>query len=358
LGLHFACFLAAYGKIKEITMGKTNKYKVISLFSGSGGMDLGFLGGFEVFGQKYRSMPFEIVHASDINKYATKTYNYNFKNLAVTSDIANIELESLPYADVVIGGFPYKLNEPKQNNLYLQMKRVIDHVKPKMFIAENIDSIRDTKKTQDVSSLTKIVKDFSRSGYNVDYKIMKAVEYGVPQTRIRVVIIGRRKDLKGEIVFPPPSHGEKKTSKISSFRTTKDAIGDLENLLDSPEAPQNHTTKDYSKVKFLIGKTHQGNEKEKADKPAHTVRAEAHGNQYAHYNSLDKDLNNTNPLTWRRLTVRECARIQSFPDNYEFPLSQTEAHRQIGNAFPPVLAWHIAKYVTRTLKDIDFNLSV
>lgn len=339
-------------------MVKQRKFKVISLFSGCGGMDVGFLGGFEVFGQKYRTLPYEIVYANDISKQSTKVYSYNFKLPAVTDDIANIVLKDLPEADVVIGGFPYKSMEPATNSLYLQMKRVIDYVKPKMFVAENVDSIRSSKNQNNVSDLNKIVKDFSKSGYDVEYKILKAVEYGVPQTRVRVIIIGRRKDLKGNILFPVQTHGEKKTSKIALYRTTKDAIGDLENLLDDATAPTNHTSKDYSKVKFQINKTHQGNEKEKADKPAHTVRAEAHGNQYAHYNSLSNNLNDDNPETWRRLSVRECARIQSFPDSYVFPLSQTEAHRQIGNAVPPVLAWHIAKYVTRTLKDIEFNLSV
>jgi DNA (cytosine-5)-methyltransferase 1 len=337
-------------------MAKTKKFKVISLFSGCGGMDLGFLGGFEVFGQKYRNLPFEIVYATDKSKQATKAYNFNLPQQAITTDITHLDVKSLPEADLVIGGFPYKATSPDGNSTYLKMKKVIEYVKPKMFVAENVDGIRNTKKTEDTSALETIVKELSKSGYDVEYKILKAVEYGIPQTRVRVIIIGRRKNLKGKIVFPVQTHGEKQTSKLSPYRTTQDAIGDLENMLDSEEAPTNHTTKDYSKVKFLLGKTHQGNEKEKADKPAHTVRAEAHGHQYAHYNSIDIDKDNSNPETWRRLTVRECARLQSFPDNYSFPLSQTEAHRQIGNAVPPVLAWHIAKYVTRTLKDIDFNL--
>ena len=132
----------------------------------------------------------------------------------------------------------------------------------------------------------------------------------------------------------------------------------MKTLLDSPEAPQNHTTKDYSKAKYHPGKTFQGNSKEKETAPAHTVRAEAHGNQYFHYASMGENPDNPNPTTWRRLTVRECARIQSFPDSFNYPVSQTEAHKQIGNAVPPVLAWYVAKALTKTLKDIEFGLEI
>lgn len=336
-------------------------HKIISLFSCCGGMDLGFLGGFKVFNETFSSLPFEIVHASDFSKPTTVTYSHNFNHPSQHLDINDLKVEDLPEADIVIGGFPcqpFSLAGKRQGfeddkgrgNLYLQMKRVIDHVKPKMFVAENVDGLRTKKDEADNYALDQIVADFEKSGYEVEYKVLKAVDYGVPQTRVRIIIIGKRKDLNGKILFPQPTHGKEATGLLKQWRTTKDAISDLEDLLDSSKAPKNHTSKDYSRAKFYPGKKFQGNQKEQADKPAHTVRAEAHGNQYAHYNSIGSDKNNQDMTTWRRLTVRECARIQSFPDSFEFPVSQSEAHKQIGNAVPPILAWHVAKSVLETLK--------
>lgn len=340
------------------------KYKVLSLFSGCGGMDLGFLGGFEVINKKYRKLPYEIVFANEISKHAAKTYLTNFHHTPEIKDINDVELETLPQADVILGGFPCQpfsnsgkregfQDEKGRGNLYLQMKKVIDHIKPKMFVAENVDGLR-THKTEETNTLDLIIKDLSQD-YDVEYKILKAVEYGIPQTRVRIIIIGRRKDLKGKIIFPTPTHSQTKTSKTTAYRTTKDAIDDLWGKIDDPDAPSNHTTKDYSKAKFQPGKPHQGNHKERADRPARTVRAEAHGNQYAHYNSTGTNPRSEDTTTWRRLTVRECARLQTFPDTFTFPVSQTEAHKQIGNAVPPVLAWHVATSVLKTLKEIEFT---
>lgn len=341
-------------------------YKIISLFSGCGGMDLGFLGGFKVYDQNYRKLPFKIVYANEINAKAALTYETNFKHKPEVGDIAELDVSTLPKADIVIGGFPCQpfSNAGKREGfgdgrgtLYQQMKNVIKYVKPLMFIAENVDGLRTHKADNDNSALDVIVKDFSDT-YDVEYKVIKAVDIGLPQTRVRIIIIGRRKDLKGEIIFPQQTHAnEPKTKKLKPYRTTYDAIHDLEELLGTETAPSNHGLKDYSKAKFQPGKLHQGNSKEQADKPAHTVRAEAHGNQYAHYNSVGDNPNSLDTTTWRRLTVRECARLQSFPDNFIFPVSQTDAHKQIGNAVPPILAWHVAKNVLKTLQDIEFNLS-
>lgn len=319
-------------------------------------MDLGFLGGFEVFGEKFRKLPFRITFSTDRDKRTIETYNYNFDHNSHLSDIRELDYSLLPKtADVVIGGFPCTAwsvsgnrggfsDKEKGGDLYLEMKSVIDHLRPKVFVAENVDGLRSKMEDSDGEvkpALDIILEDFRQSGYDVQYQVLKAVDYGVPQTRVRVIIIGVRSDLRLTTRYPKPTH--------SKPRALKDAIGDLENLLDSPNAPANHSSKDYSRAKFYPNKKFQGNQKEQADKPAHTVRSEAHGNQYAHYNSVGKDPNNDDMTTWRRLTVRECARIQSFPDTFVFPVSQSAAHHQIGNAVPPVLAWHIAKSVAEML---------
>lgn len=337
---------------------QTKKHRVISLFAGCGGMDLGMEGGFEVFGQKYGENPFEIVHASDLSLPATLAYNNNFGCQAEAIDIKDLDLDSLPEADVVIGGFPCQPfshagkrggfeDEKGRGVLYQEMKRVIEHVNPKIFIAENVDGLRTQKVKSaksgeaDVSALEQIVQEFSESGYDVAYKVLRAVEYGIPQTRVRVIIIGKRKDLAGDIMYPLTTHGEGKLP----LRTSYDALGDLWDLLDDGTVA-NHATSDYSKAKFRPGSKSQGNAQVPQDRPAQTVRAEAHGNVYAHYKGDAKDMK-----TWRRLTARECARLQSFPDDYVFVGSQTASHRQIGNAVPPVLAWFVARACAQLLDE-------
>lgn len=335
----------------------SEKHKVISLFSGCGGMDLGLEGDFSVFGQDYPGNPFEVVHASDINPSATVSYNHNFASApALNIDINEINVEDLPPADVVIGGFPCQpfshsglrggFDDTKgRGALYQQMKRVIDHVKPKIFIAENVDGLR-TKKVlgvngeADSTALEKVVEDFSNSGYDVAYRVLKAVDYGIPQTRVRVIIIGKRKDIAGDILYPAATHG----ADLLPYRSSKDALEDLWDLLDTGKV-ENHTSKDYSKAVFRPGSKSQGNAQVPENRPAQTVRAESHGNVYAHYKGDPNDM-----LTWRRLTARECARLQSFPDTFIFPVSQSQAHKQIGNAVPPVLAWFIGRTCAKMLE--------
>lgn len=348
--------------VKEVdalnyTPSLRKKHKVISLFAGCGGMDLGFEGGFSVFGQDYAENPFEIVHASDLNLSATVSYNHNFENPAECLDINDLDVATLPEADIVIGGFPCQPfshagkrggfdDEKGRGVLYQQMKRVIDHVKPKLFIAENVDGLR-TKKiagadgvATDVSALEQIVEEFGASGYDVAFKVLKAVDYGIPQTRVRIIIIGKRKDIDSDIFYPSATHGE----GLLPYRTSFDALEDLWDELDK-DTVKNHTTKDYSKAVFRPGSKSQGNAMVPKDKPAQTVRAESHGNVYAHYNGDAADMK-----TWRRLTARECARLQSFPDSYVWPVSQSAAHKQIGNAVPPVLGWFVARACAKTLE--------
>lgn len=318
---------------------------------------MGFQGEFSVFGQNYGENPFEVVFASDISKATTETYNHNFTHASFNTDINDLDVSILPEADIVIGGFPCQpfSNAGKRDGfadnrgqLYLQMKRVIDHVKPKMFIAENVDGIRTKKHGTDVTALDQVVEDFRDSGYNVVYKVMKAVDYGVPQTRVRVIIIGKRADLSDDIYYPAPTHSKDGLGGLRPYRTTQDGIGDLWDVLDAGTV-SNHTSKDYSRAKFYPGSKSQGNAMAPKDRPAQTVRAEAHGNQYAHYRVAD-GFSPDDMTAWRRMTVRECARLQSFPDSFVFPVSQSQAHKQVGNAVPPVLAWFIARACAKSLE--------
>lgn len=324
--------------------------KVISLFSGCGGLDLGIVGGFSYLGKYYEKNPFDIIWANDINERATQTQKLNFPHLnVICGDIKEIlkinceqstsnEKTILPNADVVIGGFPcqdFSFAGKRQGldvqrgKLYQCMTKVIEIIKPKVFLAENVKGLLTWEKGLAIKT---IIKDFSKIGYNVEYKLLNAADYGVPQIRERVIIVGVRNDIKVAINWAKPTHSSN-NKNLKPWVTIKEAIGDLENY----EIHQSLPNYGYSRAKLFAGK--QGNIITKSDKPAPTMRAEHHGNIEFHYNLP------------RRLSAREVARIQSFPDNFVFVKSISDAYRQIGNAVAPVFAWHMAQMIKTILDD-------
>lgn len=329
------------------------KYSVISLFSGCGGLDLGIEGGFSYLGHYYKKNPFKIVWANDINEKATETQRLNFKDInVVCGDITKIldetqngqsslfeEDSRMPQkADVVIGGFPcqdFSLAGKRQGlsvergKLYQSMAKVIENVKPKVFLAENVKGLLSWENGLAIKTIT---EDFSKLGYDVEFKLLNTADYGVPQTRERVIIVGVRKDLNKKIVWAKPTHSANDTHLLP-WVTIRDAIKDLED----DEKHKSLPNYGYSKAKFCPGK--QGNVVTKANKPAPTIRAEHHGNIEFHY-SLP-----------RRLSAREVARIQSFPDDFVFVKSVTDTYRQVGNAVAPVFAWHLAQMLKNLLEN-------
>ena len=176
------------------------KFRVISLFSGAGGMDLGFI-----------NAGFEIVWANDFFKEAVESYKKNVDDRIVYGDITKIDSSEMPDdIDLVIGGFPCqgfsvantkRSTKDERNFLYKEMLRVIDDKKPKFFVAENVKGILSMKKGK---VFEMIKKDFKKLGYDVDAKLLNAAEYGVPQARERVVIIGNRIGVKNP--YPKPTH--------------------------------------------------------------------------------------------------------------------------------------------------------
>lgn len=303
-------------------------YKVISMFSGCGGMDLGFLGGFEFLKQRYPRLPFEITWANDFNKAACRTYRRNIGDHILFGDVWD-HLSTMPKsADVIIGGFPCQdisVNgkragiEGKRSGLYRAMVEAVSTVKPKMFVAENVKGLLMRYNQE---ALATVLSDFKELGYSVTYHLYQAANYGVPQTRERVFIVGV---LDGAVDFspPPPVLDE------SSWITAREAIDDLASL---PETP------DFSHIWSRANKSpEQGNRRLVAGRPGYTIRAECHGNIQFHY-----ELN-------RRMSMREAARIQSFPDDFIFESKLRETERQVGNAVPPVLAWHVAQQVALCL---------
>lgn len=296
--------------------------RVVSLFSGCGGMDLGFVGGFEFMGRSYDRHPFEIAWANDIDSEACRTYRRNFPHDVLCGDIADVEIGTLPPADVVLGGFPCQdfsvagkrrgLDSPR-GRLYQFMVDAVGHCFPRAFVAENVKGLLSIP-----GALDRIRIDFSESGYEVGWRLLNARDYGVPQSRERVIIVGTRPGT--EFSWP---------DKIGIPVTSREAIGDLESL--GLGEVNGHR---WSNAKRTRG---QGQRPIDANRPSPTIRAEHHGNIEYHYR-LD-----------RRLSAREAARLQSFPDSFEFASSTSQSYRQIGNAVPPVMAWHIAGSVRESL---------
>jgi len=341
---------------KELDLKTKSPYKVISLFSGCGGKDYGMLGGFNYLGNYYGKNDFEILFANDFTSHACNTYAANFDHRILNEDIRNIDVKKLPKADIVIGGFPcqdFSLSgnrlglDSERGMLYLQMKRVIDEIKPILFVAENVEGLTNLNGED---TIEKIKDDLRSGGYIVSHYLFNAADYGVPQTRKRVFIIGFKENFKDvHIPLPIPTHGQNKENKWIS---SKEAIDDLWSELNSIKF-MNHSLKDYSKAKFYPGKKMQGNLRINPNKPSPTIRSEHHGNIEGHYRCLD-DVETEDVTKWRRLTVRECARIQTFPDNFVFPLSASSSYKVIGNAVPPVLAWHIFRAINIYLKNNEF----
>jgi len=305
----------------------TGKFKLVSMFSGCGGMDLGFVGGFEFLGRRYKSLPFEILWANDLNREACKTYARNLGHPSRAGDAWELMDEMPSSADVLVGGFPCQdisVNGKRagvngaRSGLYKAMVEAVRRIRPKVFVAENVKALLRQKEWID-----QVVEDFEALGYRLSYQLYRAADYGVPQSRERVLIVGTAPGVRS---FSPPAPER----NASNWITAKEAIGDLENVAQSPHI--NH-------IWSLANKSpEQGNRRLTANRPGYTIRAECHGNIQFHY-----DLP-------RRISMREAARIQSFPDKFIFMSGLREIERQVGNAVPPVLAWHVANSVLECLR--------
>ncbi|MDR1584106.1 MAG: DNA (cytosine-5-)-methyltransferase, partial [Prevotellaceae bacterium] len=187
-------------------------YKVVSLFCGCGGADLGLLGGFTYNRKKYANLPFEVIYATDIDTKAITTYKKNFSGgIVVCNNIKNIAISTIPNCDILVGGFPcqsFSTVNPTKNpfddraQLYKEMVKVAEAKKPKIIIAENVKGF----KTLHGGSIFKtVVSEFEKKDYKVTFSLINASDYGVPQKRERVIIVAVRKDIhdiKGDFEFP------------------------------------------------------------------------------------------------------------------------------------------------------------
>jgi DNA (cytosine-5)-methyltransferase 1 len=313
-----------------------SKLRVVSLFSGCGGADLGVLGGFKYLRREYKVQDSEIVHASDINEKAVSTYNLNFDHPADVADIRKLKFPK-DFADVVIGGFPCqsfstvnptKVPENRDTQLFWEMANVIDMIRPKAIVAENVKGFFRLAGGE----YFKMAKaEFERLGYIMKEAILNSSDYGVPQLRERIFMVGVRKVLKKNFEFPAATHGVVGCPRKST----------LSDVIDSLEGPD---------PKYLFSQRAVDGVK-RAKKNMKRALAQSMDNQCLTITShLAKvSLNSRDPVVlidperekYRRFTPKEAARIQSFPDTFKFAGSEADAYRQIGNAIPPVVFWHL-----------------
>jgi DNA (cytosine-5)-methyltransferase 1 len=327
-------FIESKKQDKKRSRSEAKHWSIVSFFAGCGGLDLGFLGGFDYNGLIHTELPFDILKAYDFDEKAVQTYRLNIDDHASVQDLSSFKPQSMPAADVLIGGFPcqdFATCGPRRGldsdrgRLYRSLIKYAKVHKPKMVIGENVPGLANIAGGE---ILKQIVSEISEVGYRVEVWKMYGPDYGVPQNRTRIFIVCVRDDLDGFPIQPKPTHIEK-------HRTIKWAINDLERLDCETIVPNQSQYFMASKAKNGNG---QGDEVSRADEPGYTVRANAKSRVQFHY-SLD-----------RRLTVRECARLQTFPDNFVFPHSATSNIMQIGNAVPPMLAHIVATSITDWLR--------
>ena len=310
------------------------KLKVASFFSGCGGSDLGVLGGFTFLNKRYSRLPFEIVYAIDYDKYAVETYNKNFNHHCIHENIKNINKNTICDFDVLIGGFPCQsfstVNPTKDTNderanLYKELVEVINLKKPSYFVLENVKGLMTLQKGK---ILEKVKKDFIKAGYKVKHKLLLASNFGVPQKRERVFIIGIKKNIDKEYKYPQEIHNE--TNWVPLRKVIDSLIPEDDKFYFSERAVQGMKNAKKNMKRGLY---------QDLEKPCLTITSHL---AKTSLNSRDPVLLvNPEKELYRRFTPREAARIQSFPDSFEFPVSDTQSYRQIGNAIPPVLMWHV-----------------
>ena len=401
-----------------------NKKRVLSLFSGCGGMDIGFEGGFRCLKRSINTnihpdwikethgdwvtvsdTIFDTVFANDIRPDAKAAWVSYFKDkhpnaneiyhldsiVDLVKRAQNGENVFPTNIDIVTGGFPCQdfsvagkrkgFNSEKSHNggfleadepsiesrgqLYMWMRDVVSIVKPNIFIAENVKGLTTLEDVKDI-----IERDFASAadgGYLViPARVLHAANYGVPQSRERVIFYGfKRSALRPAALealtnlsygneydpYPIPTHNfNNNRDDLLPFVTCREALSDLK----EPEETEDIAQTKYSKAKYMP--KGQGNIEIKLDSIAPTIRSEHHGN--IEFRRLNSENGGTHTdelsvgLQQRRLTIRECARLQTFPDDYQFILPKTaenkavsasDAYKIIGNAVPCILGYNIAQ---------------
>ena len=317
--------------------------KVLSLFCGCGGMDLGIVGGFEYLGKRYSKLPFTIMKAVDNDPYCTKIYNDNFDTKCEICDVKDLDEKSLDDFDLLIGGFPCQSfsisaqNPPRlgfkddRGKLFFEMVRILKEKRPRAFIAENVKGLLSANKGK---AFPMIIKEFENAGYYVVHKLLYSADYGVPQKRERVIIVGFR-DEADLAAFKYPN-------EVKVKHVLRDVIDETANQ----DEKWFFSEKAVAGMKKVQDKMNKGRAQQ-LDEPCNTISSHL----------AKVSLNSTDPVyyingRYRRFTPTEAARIQSFPETFRLDaVSEAKQYKAIGNAVPPVMMWYVAKAVSNVLKE-------
>lgn len=331
---------------------------IVSLFAGCGGFDLGF-----------KKAGFDIIWANEFDKTIHETYRYNHPDTILnTSDIRTLDISEIPDCDGIIGGPPCQSWSVGGKSLGLEDERgrlvynyinIVSKKRPKFFIMENVPGMispRHIKAFNDFISL------FEKAGYIVKYKLINAADFCIPQERLRVFIVGIRNDINSEYFFPIP----KSERSVTLFQ----AIGDLktlpisyntDNLVNRNNCIPNH---DYYCGEF-DKKFMARNRVRTWSELSFTIQAQAknaplhpQAPKMIYLNSTQRIFAPGHEKKYRRLSIRECARIQSFPDSFFFLYNTIiDGYKMVGNAVPPRLAYHLALSIKDCLKKSESNNS-
>lgn len=321
------------------------RLRIASIFSGCGGGDLGILGGFTYMGKFYSENKADIVFANDISKDAARIYNANFAVYADIRDIRRITSSQIPDHDILTAGFPCQpfsiqaQNPPRpgslsdEGQLFYELVRILKTKKPLAFIAENVVGLKSVNEGRDFSL---IISELRKSGYIVRHRILNSLNFGIPQKRERVFIIGFRKDLS---ITPPFPRKKNYKPKV----VLKDVI------LGENEVPEKYFFSERAVKGLMESKSGKGMNRGRVQDTMSTCATVTAHLAKVSLNSIDPVL--ITGGRFRRFTPREVARIQSFPDEYHLEGPDTSLYRCLGNAIPPVMMWHVAKSVIVKLED-------
>ena len=322
--------------------------RVCSLFSGCGGIDKGMIGGFSYLGAEFKKNPFEIVYAIDNDKYAVDIYNKNFTHKSICEDIRNVSESSLPEHDLLLGGFPCQSfsivaqNPPRlgykddRGKLFFEIVRILKAKKPRFFILENVKGLLSANKKM---AFPMIIKELESAGYIIKHQVLNSFDFGVPQKRERVFIVGFKYHSDCELFKFPKSNVDNEKKVLKHV---------LSKSVDEKYFFSEKAVLGMMRVKEKMNKGRAQN----IEFPCNTISAHL----------AKVSLNSTDPVLeengrYRRFTPSEAAKIQSFPDDFDFSsVSENRQYRAIGNAVPPLLMWHMTQSLISVIQSRKNNI--
>lgn len=326
---------------------------VVSLFAGCGGLDLGF-----------EKAGFNVLWANEFDEAIHATYKLNHpKTILNTSDIRTLTGKDIPDCDGIIGGPPCQAwseggkrlgLEDSRGRLFLDYIRIVKDKRPKFFVIENVQGILEEKHKESLEGFMKALRD---AGYNIKYELLNAADYKIPQDRFRVFFIGIRKDLTNKFVFPNAVN----TEPI----TLRQAIGDI---VETPRYYSDEIVEGDHPLRWnhdvytgpYDAKYMARNRVRSWDETSFTMQAQARNAplhpqapKMTYISPSQRCFAKGYEHLYRRLSVRECARIQTFPDSFKFLYKDVkDGYKMVGNAVPPRLAWYLALQMKKAFADL------